>query len=63
MSIRLNGLDLFDQLHTEFDNLFGDLFFAGERSSARSFPTVNLWEDDENLYVECEIPGIKRDQL
>jgi len=30
---------------------------------APSFPPVNLWEDDENLYVEAELPGLPAEQL
>jgi HSP20 family protein len=27
------------------------------------FPLVDLWEDDLNLYLEAELPGVKREQL
>lgn len=26
-------------------------------------PPVNLWEDDNNVYAEVELPGMKEDQL
>ncbi len=65
MSVRINGVDLFDRLQTEFENLFGDLLVPGDTGTrtGRSSPAVNLWEDDGNLYVECEIPGVRKDQL
>ena len=32
-------------------------------ASPASFPPLNLWEDDENLFVEAEIPGLELDDL
>ena len=29
----------------------------------RAYPLLNLWEDDENLYVEAELPGLKLEDL
>ena len=29
----------------------------------RSFPPLNLWEENDFLYVEAEVPGLKMDQL
>jgi HSP20 family protein len=28
-----------------------------------SFPPVNVWEDDDTLHVEAELPGMRLDQL
>ncbi len=63
MGIRLNGVELFDRLHADFENLFGDLFYSEGPGRSAGYPPVNLWEDESNIYVECEIPGVKRDQL
>src|SRR5438105_4034456 len=30
---------------------------------AVSYPPVNLWEDEANLYVEAELPGMALDKL
>ena len=30
---------------------------------AVSFPPVNVWEDQNNLYVEAELPGLNHDDL
>lgn len=27
------------------------------------FPGLNLWEDEDNLYVEAELPGMTQDQI
>ncbi|MHC1790201.1 Hsp20/alpha crystallin family protein [Solidesulfovibrio sp.] len=44
---------------TPFDRLFETLWPSmaiSQRSVA--YPPVNIGEDDENLYVRCEIPGM-----
>jgi HSP20 family protein len=49
----------------EMDRLFGPIS-AGLRSSwstPNAFPAFNLWEDDDNLHVEAELPGLKQDQI
>jgi HSP20 family protein len=28
-----------------------------------SFPPVNVWEEDDNLYIEAELPGLKLEDL
>lgn len=72
MSLRLNGVDLFDRLNTDFGSLFTDLFYnEGPRGrsgtspavSAGTYPPVSVSEDENRMYVECEIPGVKKDQL
>ena len=64
MSLRLNGVEFIDRLQADFESVFGNLFYTDdEPSRSGSFPPVNLWEDESNIYVECEIPGVKRDQL
>lgn len=35
-----------------------DSFFTNSAMPmARNFPAVNMWEDDQSLYVEAELPG------
>jgi HSP20 family protein len=53
------------RLRNEMDRLFGRY---GSGRSPRQFgmsvfPPVNLWEDDDNLYVEAELPGFELDEL
>ncbi len=43
---------------------FGDrpwLWRTGQRE--RGFPAVNVWEDEEKLYAEAEVPGLKMEDL
>lgn len=52
-----------NRLHDEMNRLFGR-YSNGTRSlSPATFPPLNLWEDDENLYVEAELPGFNLDDL
>jgi HSP20 family protein len=61
------------RLRSEFDRMVSEMFneFFGGRPVldlrpgywARTFPAVNLWEDDEHLYAEAEVPGLKMEDL
>ena len=31
--------------------------------SMRSHPAINMFEDDDNLYIEAELPGVKQSDL
>lgn len=51
-----------NRLQNEFDRLFG------RRANQpvlglRAYPPINLWEDDDHLYVESEIPGMEMDEF
>lgn len=59
----------FGQLQNELSRLHGDMnrMFgrAGTRSgwANSSYPSVNIWEDDDKYYVEAELPGFDREAL
>jgi HSP20 family protein len=50
-----------NRLQSEMDQLFG----RGNGSLARpqAYPAINVLEDDNNLYVESEIPGMELDEF
>lgn len=54
--------DAMDRLFADFER---DLFApaAGEALGAGAFPALNVWEDDENLYAEAELPGLRMEDL
>lgn len=60
---------LLNRLQDEFERFFGD--FLGELppfrdtgwTVGRSTPALNLWEDENNIYAESEVPGVSRDDL
>lgn len=61
-----NGYNRVSSLRGEVDRLFADLFGPGTAVSgttARTFPPVNVWECEGELFVEAELPGVKSDDL
>ncbi|NIR42796.1 MAG: Hsp20/alpha crystallin family protein [Gemmatimonadetes bacterium] len=59
----------FGQLRSELDRTFGDLYGWSRapvgRAGARrgTYPAVNVWEEDDVLRAEAEVPGLKMEQL
>ena len=54
-----------NRLHNEMNRLF-DRFGMGDSNSpalAYSYPPVNIWEDNEHVYAEAELPGMGQDDL
>ncbi|MCH7702544.1 MAG: Hsp20/alpha crystallin family protein [Planctomycetes bacterium] len=66
---RISGVFPVVRMREEMDRLFAGLAETfpevGPLSvlSGRSVPAVNLWEDDNHLYAEAEVPGLKLDDL
>lgn len=63
-----------DGLREELDRVFEDVFggdlldqrYWPQRQTGlrgRSFPAVNVWESEDKLYAEAEVPGLKLDDL
>jgi HSP20 family protein len=66
---RADGRHTVNRLREEMDKLFHD--FMGDLAPAWSpgwfgtgaYPAVNLWEDDQNLFAEAELPGLSMDDV
>ena len=54
-----------NQLRDEVDRLLTGFFgnVAPAAAAGGTQPAVNVWEDNEQLYVELEVPGLKSEQL
>jgi len=52
-----------NRLRDEMDRLFGR--WTGRRFplAPTTYPMMNVWEDDENLFVEAELPGMELGDL
>lgn len=50
-----------NRLQNEMDQLFGRS--VGALSRPQAYPAINVLEDDDNLYVESEIPGMELDEF
>lgn len=52
------------EMRDEMNRLFDRWGMNGPRRYARAqYPLLNLWEDENNLYVEAELPGFEMDDL
>jgi HSP20 family protein len=63
-----NGARPLNRLRDEMDQLFENFFgpmatWSPLTGGARTFPPLNIWEDDNNLYAEAELPGMTMDDL
>lgn len=60
---RWEPLSEMNRLRNEMDRLFGR--YSGQASGlgVSAYPPLNMWEDDDHLYVEAELPGFDMDAL
>lgn len=61
---RVNGWNPMNRLQEEMERLWGQ--FGAEPvfgSAPGAFPALNVWEDDENIYAEAELPGLRLEDL
>lgn len=65
---RLHGLPPLGHFRHEMDRLLND--FLGQSAGApeaepasRNFPAVNVWQRDDEVFVEAEAPGLKSDDF
>jgi HSP20 family protein len=59
--------DLFD-LRGRFNSLFNDFFMPGLKSETQEGlwnwnPAVDVMEDDNNMIVKAELPGVEKDKI
>jgi HSP20 family protein len=52
-----------NRLHDEMNRLFGRYANGPRGLSPGGYPPLNMWEDDDHLYVEAELPGFCLDEL
>jgi HSP20 family protein len=53
-----------DLMRTEFDRLFDELAttLPAEATNTGDYP-VDIWEDENNIHVEAEMPGFRKDEI
>ena len=63
----LNVRNPFHQLRNEMDRLLTDYFVPAADGLMphvfREQPAMNVWQRDDALYVEMEVPGVKGEQV
>jgi HSP20 family protein len=52
-----------NQLRSELDQFFGNFLGNPRGTGLDVFPPVNVWEEQDTLFVEAELPGVKKDNL
>ena len=58
--------DLFREMnrfHNEMNQLFGRFGVANGRGRLSGGPALNVWEDENAVYVETDLPGVPADKL
>jgi HSP20 family protein len=58
--------DLFREMnrfHNEMNQLFGRFGVANGRNRQPGGPALNVWEDENAVYVETDLPGVPADKL
>lgn len=70
MQFRLNTLPRpVHHLRADVDRFFSDLtrglpnWPTLPQGATRSFPAVNVWETDQELFAEAEVPGLKESEI
>lgn len=63
-----NGIHPLGQLRGEVDRLVGDFFgrsgmAPAEGVAPQTFPAVNVWQRDDAIFVEAEVPGLKSEDI
>jgi HSP20 family protein len=57
-----DGLYAVNRLREEMDRVLGKAF-GDSPGQAREYPPVNVWEDEDNVYFEAELPGLALEDL
>lgn len=52
-----------NRLFEQMDRLFGPIGFDSPQAFPAPYPPLNVWEDEDNLYVEAELPGLKPEDI
>ena len=55
--------DPFDLLHRDFDRMLSRYIGDDEMPMATASYPMDVWEDDDHLFVSAELPGFTRDQV
>lgn len=53
-----------NRLFEHMDRVFGPISFDGRPfPQVAAYPPLNLWEDEDNFYIEAELPGLKNEDI
>ena len=63
MTVRRRYDSDLDTFHNEFDQLFSRVFGDDPSRTATAAYPVDINEDENNIYVEAEMPGFRKDDI
>jgi len=66
MQTRFAFPDLWNEMsrvHDELNRLLGRVAGNGFRMMAPAGPSVNVWDDEQNVYAQADLPGIDASKL
>ena len=53
----------FNHLRRQMDRLFDEVGAPAQLCSTCAYPALNVWDADDALHVEAELPGVKLEDL
>lgn len=63
LSTHWQPLSELHRLRNEMERVFGRYGNGHSRGQTQQFPPLNIWEDQDTLFVEAELPGFELDDL
>lgn len=63
LSTRWQPVAELNRLRSELERAFAQNGHGRAASGAVAFPPLNMWECEDNLYIEAELPGFEMDDL
>jgi len=61
--VRFNPVKEFENFNDKIQNIFGEFPNSGFNYDNSFRPKTDIYSDEQNIYVELEVPGIKKEDL
>ena len=53
----------FEKINNKINNIFNNISIPGTGKGYSLNPKIDISEDEKNIYIEAEIPGIKKEEI
>ena len=61
--VRFNPVKEFENFNDKIQNIFGEFPNSGFNYDNSFRPKADIYSDEQNIYVELEVPGVKKEDL
>lgn len=61
--LRVNPVKDFENIHNNLQRYFEDFSSVRESSNEEYIPRVDVSQDEKNIFIEAEIPGVKKGDI